>query len=177
MIDFVTSIFSTNGLLVGTIIPFLFVLTVVVFVHEMGHYLVGRWCGIGVKAFSIGFGPELFGVNDRHGTRWKLSAIPLGGYVKFLGDAGAASEPDTEKLEEIRKRTGLTFKIIGPQEEARLALIGCHNLIHPDASDVLVLDIGGGSTELSLVDAARARDAGLAIHYGQRFIRSVEVSC
>ena len=53
--------------------PFLFVLTVVVFVHEMGHYLVGRWCGIGVKAFSIGFGPELFGFNDRHGTRWKLS--------------------------------------------------------------------------------------------------------
>ena len=56
--------------------PFLFVLTVVVFVHEMGHYLVGRWCGIGVKAFSIGFGPELIGFNDRHGTRWKLSRDP-----------------------------------------------------------------------------------------------------
>ena len=69
--------------------PFLFVLTVVVFVHEMGHYLVGRWCGIGVKAFSIGFGPELFGFNDRHGTRWKLCAIPLGGYVKFVGDMNA----------------------------------------------------------------------------------------
>ena len=69
--------------------PFLFVLTVVVFVHEMGHYLVGRWCGIGVKAFSIGFGPELVGFNDRHGTRWKLCAIPLGGYVKFVGDMNA----------------------------------------------------------------------------------------
>ena len=56
-----TGLFSTDGLLIGTIIPFLFVLTVVVFVHEMGHYLVGRWCGIGVRAFSIGFGPELFG--------------------------------------------------------------------------------------------------------------------
>ena len=71
--------------------PFLFVLTVVVFVHEMGHYLVGRWCGIGVKAFSIGFGPELVGFNDRHGTRWKLCAIPLGGYVKFVGDMNATS--------------------------------------------------------------------------------------
>ncbi|MFC5583508.1 RIP metalloprotease RseP [Nitratireductor kimnyeongensis] len=101
MIDFLTSIFSTNGLLVGTIVPFLFVLTVVVFVHEMGHYLVGRWCGIGVKAFSIGFGPELFGFNDRHGTRWKLSAIPLGGYVKFTGDMSVTSTPDPESTEHL----------------------------------------------------------------------------
>lgn len=78
-------------MLVGTIVPFLVVLTVVVFVHEMGHYLVGRWCGIGVKAFSIGFGPELIGFNDSRGTRWKLSAIPLGGYVKFAGDEDVTS--------------------------------------------------------------------------------------
>ena len=78
-------------LLVGTLLPFLAILTLVVFVHEMGHYLVGRWCGIGVKAFSVGFGPELLGFTDRHGTRWKLSAIPLGGYVKFLGDENGAS--------------------------------------------------------------------------------------
>ena len=82
---------GTDSLLVGTLVPFLFVLTIVVFVHEMGHYLVGRWCGIGVKAFSIGFGPEIFGFNDRRGTRWKLSAIPLGGYVKFVGDMNATS--------------------------------------------------------------------------------------
>jgi regulator of sigma E protease len=87
---------STDGLLLGTIVPFLFVLTVVVFVHEMGHYLVGRWCGIGVQAFSIGFGPELIGFNDRRGTRWKLSAIPLGGYVKFVGDMNVTSTPDAE---------------------------------------------------------------------------------
>ncbi|ANG95971.1 MULTISPECIES: RIP metalloprotease RseP [Brucella] len=84
---------GSESLLVGTIIPFLFVLTVVVFVHEMGHYLVGRWCGIGASAFSIGFGPELIGFTDKHGTRWKLSAIPLGGYVKFLGDESATSSP------------------------------------------------------------------------------------
>ena len=86
-----SAIFGTDGLLIGTILPFLFVLTVVVFIHEMGHYLVGRWCGIGVKAFSVGFGPEIAGFTDRHGTRWKLSAIPLGGYVKFLGDMTATS--------------------------------------------------------------------------------------
>ena len=96
-----TGLFSTDGLLIGTIIPFLFVLTVVVFVHEMGHYLVGRWCGIGVRAFSIGFGPELFGFNDRHGTRWKLSAIPLGGYVKFVGDMAVTSEPDPDEMKRL----------------------------------------------------------------------------
>lgn len=92
---------GSESLLVGTIIPFLFVLTVVVFVHEMGHYLVGRWCGIGASAFSIGFGPELIGFTDKHGTRWKLSAIPLGGYVKFIGDEDATSSPvgvDVSKL-------------------------------------------------------------------------------
>ena len=98
MIETLSSIFSPDGLLVGTIVPFLFVLTVVVFVHEMGHYLVGRWCGIGVKAFSIGFGPELVGFNDRHGTRWKLCAIPLGGYVKFVGDMNATSPPDRAEM-------------------------------------------------------------------------------
>lgn len=107
MTEFFSSIFSTDGILIGTIVPFLFVLTVVVFVHEMGHYLVGRWCGIGVTAFSIGFGPELFGFNDRRGTRWKLSAIPLGGYVKFVGDMTVTSQPDkaeNEALpEELRK--------------------------------------------------------------------------
>ena len=98
MIDTLSSIFSLNGILLGTIVPFLFVLTAVVFVHEMGHYLVGRWCGIGVKAFSIGFGPELFGFNDRRGTRWKLCAIPLGGYVKFVGDMNAVSQPDDAEM-------------------------------------------------------------------------------
>jgi regulator of sigma E protease len=101
LLDTVASIFSTSGLLVGTIIPFLFVLTAVVFVHEMGHYLVGRWCGIGVSAFSIGFGPELVGFNDGRGTRWKLCAIPLGGYVKFVGDMNAVSKPDAQATAEL----------------------------------------------------------------------------
>ena len=102
MNDIFHAVFSTQGFVLGTLVPFLFVLTVVVFVHEMGHYLVGRWCGIGVKAFSIGFGPEIFGFYDRRGTRWKLCAIPLGGYVKFVGDMNAtSSQPSTEEIESL----------------------------------------------------------------------------
>lgn len=84
--------------LLSYVVPFLAVLTIIVFVHEMGHYLVARWNGIAIHTFSIGFGPELFGFNDRHGTRWRLSAIPLGGYVRFVGDMNAASAPDTEAI-------------------------------------------------------------------------------
>ncbi|MEQ8559231.1 MAG: Ppx/GppA phosphatase family protein [Henriciella sp.] len=91
----------------------------------------------------------------------KLKAKRVGRIRCIATEACRKAENGPEFINEIRERTGLTFKIIGAQEEARLALIGCHNLIHPDASDILVLDIGGGSTELSLVDAAKAREAGL----------------
>jgi regulator of sigma E protease len=74
---------------------FLLLLGPLVVVHELGHYLVARWCGVRAEAFSIGFGTELAGWTDRRGTRWKLSALPLGGYVKFAGDMNAASMPDT----------------------------------------------------------------------------------
>lgn len=84
--------------LIGYIVPFLFVLTIVVFFHELGHFLVARWAGVKVLTFSLGFGPELAGFNDRHGTRWKISAIPLGGYVKFFGDDTEASTPAMETL-------------------------------------------------------------------------------
>src|SRR5437879_11029039 len=84
--------------LIGYILPFLFVLTIVVFFHELGHFLVARWAGVKVLTFSLGFGPELAGVGDRHGTRWKISAIPLGGYVKFFGDESEASTPSSEAL-------------------------------------------------------------------------------
>ncbi|HEY9451589.1 MAG TPA: RIP metalloprotease RseP [Bradyrhizobium sp.] len=94
MSDFFLHSFNTLGHgLIGYIIPFLFVLTIVVFFHELGHFLVARWAGVKVLTFSLGFGPELAGFNDRHGTRWKISAIPLGGYVKFFGDESEASTP------------------------------------------------------------------------------------
>ncbi len=82
--------------LLSYLLPFLLVLTVIVFVHEMGHYLVARWNGVAIQTFSIGFGRELIGWDDKHGTRWRISAIPLGGYVRFVGDMNAASVPDPE---------------------------------------------------------------------------------
>ena len=85
----------------GYIVPFLFVLAIVVFFHELGHFLVGRWCGVKVDTFSLGFGKELVGFNDKHGTRWRVSAIPLGGYVKFFGDLNAASAQSDAKLDEL----------------------------------------------------------------------------
>lgn len=77
--------------LLGYVLPFLFVLGIVVVVHELGHFWAARWCGVDVKAFSLGFGPELIGWTDRRGTRWMLAPIPLGGYVRFLGDGDATS--------------------------------------------------------------------------------------
>ncbi len=92
------TVMAATGFLTGYIVPFVLVLSLLVFVHEMGHYLVGRWSGIRSTAFSIGFGPELIGFTDSHGTRWKISAIPLGGYVKFFGDEDASSKPDSSGL-------------------------------------------------------------------------------
>jgi len=100
----------------GTLLSFLVVLTVVVFFHELGHFLIARLAGVRVLVFSIGFGPELFGFNDRHGTRWKLSAIPLGGYVKFFGDESAASTPDQAALAamtEAERRDSFFHKKVG----------------------------------------------------------------
>jgi regulator of sigma E protease len=82
-----------GGGVLSYVIPFLFVLSLVVFFHELGHFLVARWCGVQILVFSIGFGPEIVGFNDRYGTRWKISAIPLGGFVKFFGDENVASVP------------------------------------------------------------------------------------
>lgn len=88
------SLSALGGGVIGYVVPFLFVLTIVVFFHELGHFLMARLCRIKVLVFSVGFGPEIAGFNDRYGTRWKLSAVPLGGYVKFYGDDNAASVPD-----------------------------------------------------------------------------------
>jgi regulator of sigma E protease len=104
--------------LIGYIIPFLFVLTIVVFFHELGHFLVARWAGVKVLTFSLGFGPELAGFNDRHGTRWKISAVPLGGYVKFFGDDSEASTPSSEALASMteEERAGsFHHKKVGPR--------------------------------------------------------------
>jgi regulator of sigma E protease len=104
--------------LIGYVVPFLFVLTIVVFFHELGHFLIARWAGVKVLTFSLGFGPELIGFNDRHGTRWKISAVPLGGYVKFFGDDSEASTPSSDALANMteEERDGsFHHKRVGPR--------------------------------------------------------------
>jgi regulator of sigma E protease len=89
------------GPLLTWIIPFGIMLGIVIFIHEMGHYLVGRWCGIHAEVFSMGFGKELWSRTDKRGTKWRLAAIPVGGYVKFLGDADASSRTDFDAMHEM----------------------------------------------------------------------------
>ena len=99
--DLLSGLFGNFQSIVSYGLPFLFVLTIIVFFHELGHFMVARWCGVAVETFSVGFGREIFGFTDAKGTRWKFSWIPLGGYVKFLGDENAASVPDREGLEQM----------------------------------------------------------------------------
>ena len=98
-----TSIFDLFQLVASNILlyggTFILVLSILVFVHEWGHYIVARMCGVKVEMFSIGFGKELFGWTDSKGTRWKVSLIPLGGYVKMFGDTDPASAGHKESIE------------------------------------------------------------------------------
>ncbi|APX88711.1 RIP metalloprotease RseP [Brevirhabdus pacifica] len=97
MIDMLPSF----GGFLGTFGAFILALSIIVAIHEYGHYIVGRWCGIHAEVFSLGFGPVLFSTFDKHGTRWQLAALPFGGYVKFLGDADAASGKDGSQISEM----------------------------------------------------------------------------
>ena len=92
------------------IVGFLLLLGPLVTVHELGHYLVGRWCGVKADVFSVGFGKELVGVTDRRGTRWKLAVLPLGGYVQFAGDMNPASQPSQEWLDLTPEERARTFQ-------------------------------------------------------------------
>lgn len=138
--DVISALAGATGSLLITIPAFLFVLTVVVFVHELGHFLVGRWCGVGVTAFSIGFGPELFGWTDRRGTRWKFCAIPLGGYVKFVGDENAASvpSPDNQAMSQAERAVSFHHKSVA----RRAAIVAAG----PVANFLLAIAIFAGLT-------------------------------
>ena len=107
------------------IVPFLVLILVVVFIHEYGHYYFARKYGVGVTDFSIGFGKELFGWNDKHGTRWKICAIPLGGYVKFFGDRNVYSQADhKEILEKYSKEEQEKLFILKPLYQRVLIVFG-----------------------------------------------------
>ncbi|AFR26386.1 RIP metalloprotease RseP [Bartonella quintana] len=95
--DFLNHIIALGDLLLRSL-SVLFVVMIIIFIHEAGHYLVGRWCGIKASVFSLGFGPQIVGYTDRHGTQWRLALIPLGGYVKFIGDEEAVNVPSSQSL-------------------------------------------------------------------------------
>jgi regulator of sigma E protease len=98
-----TSLLIGLGSSAYNLIAFVIALSVIVFIHEYGHYIVGRWCGIKAQVFSLGFGPVLTSWVDKHGTRWQIAAFPFGGFVKFLGDANAASGADGDALSEMKE--------------------------------------------------------------------------
>jgi len=152
--DIFTSLAGFGGNFLSYLIPFLFVLTVVVFVHEMGHFLVARWCGVGVKAFSIGFGPEIFGFNDRHGTRWRVAWVPLGGYVKFIDDENAASagQKDLESLPEADRAKTFQGKTLA-QRAAIVAAGPIANFIFAILIFTAVFSIFGERITAPKVDA------------------------
>ena len=160
------SLSTLGGGVTGYLIPFLFVLTVVVFFHELGHFLVARWCGVRVMVFSVGFGPELLGFTDRHGTRWKLAAIPLGGYVKFFGDENAASVPDQSAVASMsaeERRYSFFHKPVS-QRAAVVAAGPIANFILAIVIFAAVFSIYGRQSSSARVDAVQtgsaAADAG-----------------
>jgi regulator of sigma E protease len=132
------------------LVPFVFVLSIVVFFHELGHFLVGRACGIKVDAFSMGFGPEIAHYTDRHGTRWRLAALPLGGYVRFHGDANGASATDFDSLDAMpeaeRATTFAAQKVwkraltvaAGPVANFILALVIFTSMFYFQGRDILL---------------------------------------
>src|SRR5918995_4715063 len=162
--DFMSSLSSLGGGFTGYVIPFLFVLTVVVFFHELGHFLVARWCGVRVLVFSLGFGPEICGFNDRHGTRWKISAIPLGGYVKFFGDENAASVPDQAAIaamSDTDRKVSFVHQKVGPR--AAIVVAGpVANFILAIVIFAAAAMIYGRQSTLPRVDTVQANSAAAA---------------
>ncbi|MGV6871099.1 RIP metalloprotease RseP [Pseudochelatococcus sp. B33] len=144
-----------------TLVAFLFVLTLVVFVHEYGHFIVARWCGVKVRVFSIGFGNELFGWYDRKGTRWRFSAVPLGGYVKFEGDANPASVPDFDAVHTMTaaEREGSIFHKTVGQRAAIVAAGPAANFIMAIVVFTAMAYFNGRQILLPRVEAVQSASA------------------
>ena len=155
---------ALGGGLIGYVVPFLFVLTVVVFFHELGHFLMARLCGIKVLVFSVGFGPEIAGFNDRYGTRWKISAVPLGGYVKFFGDDNAASVPDqaaAASMSDADRKDSFMFQPVGSRA-AVVAAGPIANFILAIAIFAAIFMTVGKQTTSARVDAVQPASAAEA---------------
>ena len=158
------SLSALGGGLIGYVVPFLFVLTVVVFFHELGHFLMARLCGIKVLVFSIGFGPEIAGFNDRYGTRWKISAVPLGGYVKFFGDDNAASVPDqaaAASMSDADRKDSFMFQPV-PSRAAVVAAGPIANFVLAIAIFAAIFMTVGKQTTSARVDTVQPASAAEA---------------
>lgn len=150
-------------------VGFLLVLGPLVTVHELGHYLVGRWFGVKAEAFSVGFGKEIAGFTDRHGTRWKLSALPLGGYVQFKGDMNPASIPDPEALKNLseEERDG-SFQQASLWKRALIVFAGPATNIIVTVAIFASFNLIYGKLETSnaigaFAEVSAAREAGLKV--------------
>lgn len=161
---------ESPGLLI-TVVAFLLVLGPLVFLHELGHYAAGRWFGVKVDAFAVGFGKEIAGFTDRHGTRWKFGWLPLGGYVRFAGDMNPASQPDAEWLQLPATERARTFQAKPVWQRAIIVAAG------PAVNLLLAVAILGGfavaygvdrtpATIGRVVEGSAAERAGL--HAGDR---------
>jgi regulator of sigma E protease len=161
---FLSHLHLLGGGIVGYLVPFIFVLSLVVFFHELGHFLVARWCGVRVMVFSIGFGPEIVGFNDRRGTRWKISAIPLGGFVKFLGDDSAASTPDNAALAKMDPgERAHSFMFQSVAKRAAIVVAGpVANFILAIVIFAAVFMVYGKQTMTARVDAVQPGSAAAA---------------
>jgi regulator of sigma E protease len=158
------NILENIGWLSSYLIPFLFVLTIVVFFHELGHFLIARLCGVRVLVFSIGFGPELIGFNDRYSTRWKIAAIPLGGYVKFFGDENAASVPDqaaAAAMSPAERTQSFVYQKLG-NRAAIVAAGPIANFILAIAIFAAIFTLHGKPSTSARVDAVQADSAAAA---------------
>jgi regulator of sigma E protease len=149
-------------------IIFLVVLTVVVFVHETGHFLVARWCGVKIETFSIGFGPELFGRTAKTGTRWRVSMLPIGGYVKMFGDADPASTPDTERVFTPAERA-VAFHFKTVYQRAAIIVAGpAANFIFAIVALAIMLGVYGDLRSAPVVGQVQqggaAAEAGLQVN-------------
>ncbi|MBL4906085.1 MAG: RIP metalloprotease RseP [Sneathiella sp.] len=158
---------------------FVAVITVLVFVHEYGHYKIARLCGVKVDVFSIGFGKELFGWYDKNGCRWKISAIPFGGYVKFFGDAGVASnaEDGLDEMSEEDKKVSFHHKPLWKRAAVVIAGPAANYLFAIVALAILFFALGQAHTPpvaTKIIDGSAAQEAGM--QPGDRIVAIDEVS-
>lgn len=140
---------------------FIFIISVIVFIHEFGHFIVARWCGVKVEQFSIGFGKELFGFVDKKGTRWKICLMPMGGYVKMFGDRNAASVPDNEMIAKMSEKDK-KISFIAKNVYQRMAIV----VAGPVANFLLAIviftfmfSVRGENTVLPIIDVVMKESA------------------